>query len=131
LLVDGLDGTSVLSQLGQLLLVGGLLVLLAGGEDDNLGHVGLDALDVVDEGMLRLVGSALVDCESDGQGLSGGNSSSLELLEGESSSKLDLEVVTTSGGVYNGAEGLKRSGEDGSSLGLSLLLADSLLGGLA
>lgn len=55
----------------------------------------------------------------------------LELLEGETTTKLDLEVVSESRGTNNRANSTGgRSGEDGSGLGKTSLSADLLLSGL-
>lgn len=63
------------------------------GEDDQSGLVTLKALDVELQGLLTLVGSSVVDRNANSLGELSVDTSSLQLLQGETSAKLDLGVV--------------------------------------
>lgn len=65
----------------------------AAGEDDQSGLVTLEALDVELQGLLTLVGSSVVNRNANSLGELSVDASSLQLLQGETSAKLDLGVV--------------------------------------
>ena len=113
---------------GALQLNGGLLL----GVDHNAGKVRLEALGIQVKRLLGLVAAAVIDGDSLGLGLDLGDSSGLELLEGESTSGADLGVVPLSRAVDSGAKQTSgRAGSDGGGLLLAdtraLRLADSLV----
>jgi len=63
------------------------------GEDDQSGLVTLETLDVKLQGLLTLVGSSVVNRNANSLGELSVDTSSLQLLQGETSAKLDLGVV--------------------------------------
>jgi len=79
-LLDAKEAADVLCGLGGLLVLGGIgllgLVGLA-GEDDEAGLVGLQALNVGSEALLREVLAAAIDGNTDGAGIVLGNTSGL------------------------------------------------------
>lgn len=72
----GLDGLDVLGGGVELLELAGLA-----GEQDQAGLVVLEAGDVGDQGLLRVVGAAVVDGDTDGRGELLGNASLLNVLK--------------------------------------------------
>lgn len=63
------------------------------GEDDKSGLVALQAVHVQGEGLLALVGSSVVNRDSNGLGKLSVDTGGLQLLQSETSAKLDLGVV--------------------------------------
>lgn len=108
---DGLDGSLELGGGGS---GGGGLLLV---EDDEAGHVGLEAVNIHSHGLLGLVDPPGIDGNSDGAGVSGGQTGSLELGDGEATAELDLGVVALGLGVHSGAELVDGERCHGSGLG--------------
>jgi len=106
--VDVLDGSLLLSLAG--LTSGNLLVV--DGEEDELGDVGLEALNVGVQGLLGDVLAASINADTDGGGVAGLEASSGELLSGETSTEALLHVVANGGASNNGAELTEGAGED-------------------
>jgi len=130
---DGEEGAGLLLYLGLFFLGGfsGLGLLLVDGEEDELRFVFLQSLNVHSEGLLRLVGTSVVHCNSNGKSQMSVDSSFLELFKSESASKLDLHVVFSGRGVDDRSEStLDWLGEDSGSLRSSCESSVDFLGRL-
>jgi hypothetical protein len=104
-------------------------------ENNELGGVLLESLGVLVEGLVALVGAAVVDGDTYRGGVLGSEASSLDLGQGETSSGSDASVVPNSLAPDDGSQGLSGAGSDGGSLGLAgesaaLLLASLVQPGL-
>ena len=104
---DVLDALRVLGRVGR---VAGLDLAGLLGEDDEAGLVGLEALDVELERLLRLVAAAVVDGDADREGLLGADAGLLELGLGEAAARTELAVVADRRGTDSRAEELNRAG---------------------
>jgi hypothetical protein len=100
------------------------------GEDNELALVFLKTGNIGSKRLSTLVGTTVVNGDTNGSGISGSQAGSLQFLKGESLSETDLGGVTLGGAVDSGAEQLKRSGGDGSGLGGTRKTTGLLLGGL-
>ena len=100
------------------------------GEDDELALVFLKTGNIGGKRLGALVGTTVVDGNTNSSGISGSQTGSLQFLKGESPSETDLGGVTLGGAMNSGAEQLKRSGGDGSGLGGTCKTTGLLLGGL-
>ena len=143
-LILGLDDNAGEHDAGDLVAGGGGLHLLssrvvdetllglaiASGEEDELGLVGVESLDVELELLLAGRGASVVDSDSHGAGEGGRETSSLQLDEGEPTAISDLAGVATRAGRDNRSELLDGSGELFAALSCSLLEPNQLLGGL-
>ena len=130
---EGHDGAGELG--GGLALLGGGVAVLGSrealaGEDDELGLVGLEALDVGVEGLGGAVGTAVVDGDADGAGVLGGHAGGLDLLKGEATAEAGLGRVLLGGAVDDGLQGLEGAGGDAGGTGGARETAGLLLGGL-
>jgi len=103
---------------------------LTSGEEDQFLLVHVKSIHVPCELLLRGVGSAVIDRDSNSAGESGGEAGLLELLEGETTTVSDLTGVLASLGRNNGAEGLTGSGVVSGSGSLSALSSTEFLGSL-
>jgi hypothetical protein len=113
---------SVLRDVRQLFSGGiTLLGLLAGlGEDDKLGLVLLNAVNVGCHGCFILVSASSINSDSDGASELHWNTGLLQLNGGETSTLANLEVVSLSGRDHDRSEEpCNRSGENRSSLSLA------------
>ncbi|GMR51734.1 hypothetical protein PMAYCL1PPCAC_21929, partial [Pristionchus mayeri] len=103
---EGKDGSAELG--GDLELFGGAVSLLGGGEllgeEDELGLVSLQALDVGLKRLEGLVGPAVIDRDSDSAGLGLVDAGLLELVKGESTSEADTSVVALGNATDSGPE---------------------------
>jgi len=106
----------------------GLLVTL--GEKDHLALVFVESSDVHLELLLGGAGSSVIYGDSDGLGLHGGQTGSLQLGEGEATAEADFTSIAAGSLRNNRAEGVGGSWENTGSLGLSDLMSLGLLGGL-
>ena len=121
-LLDGHEGSLELGGRGGLRgrCVAVLDLARLAGEDDEAGHVCLQAGNIKLEGLDAPIASAEIYGNTDRAGLFGGNADLLELLEGESLSELELGVVPLSGAPDSGAEkSSDRGGRDALRLGLA------------
>lgn len=110
----GLDLLAELGGLGSL----GLSPVL--GQEDDLGAVKLQALNVGVERSLRTVATAVVDGDTIGAGVGGGHTSLLELIQGESTTKTGTTIVHLGRALHDGAQSTSnRAGEDRGGLGLA------------
>ena len=71
---------------------------ITSGEEDELGLVGVESLDVELELLLAGGGTSVVDSNSNGAGEGGGEAGALQLDEGEATAVSDLTSVATSAG---------------------------------
>lgn len=110
----------------HLVLVG----CVASWDDDETLTVSLDPLYIDLETFLGSVLPPVVDWDSDRPGLLLSDTSSLELLERETSSGSDLGVVLDGGASYSWSERLKRSKSQDSSLLGSVVTTTRLGSGL-
>lgn len=123
-LSKGLNGSL---ELGVILHGGGSL---PPWEDNEVGDVSLEPVDINGLGLLGLVSAPLVDGNSDGLGVGSGDSGGLELSKGESLTEAHLSVVTLGGAVDGRTELVKGGGGNGSGLGGALHPAGLLLSSL-
>jgi len=119
-------GTGV-NRVGNKSLLGGTF---SAGEEDQFLLVHVKSSHVPFELLLRSVGSAVIDGDSNSAGESGGEAGLLELSEGETTTVSDLTGVLSSLRRDNRAEGLSRSGVSSVSSSLSTLSPSKFLGGL-
>lgn len=92
--------------------LGGLRGVALAGEDDDTAEVLLQALDVGLEALNAAVDTTVVNSDADGAGVLGGNASSLDLLEGETTASTDLVVVALGGGTHDRPQEVKRTRSD-------------------
>lgn len=113
----GVDGD--LGSGGELLLGGITLLGLAeaAGEEDELRLVGLETLNVGSERRNGAVDAAVVDGDANGAGVGSGDLSSLQLLQGETTTSTNAAVVLLGRASDNGAELVDGAGSDSGSLG--------------
>jgi hypothetical protein len=78
-------------------------------QDDQIGLVGGQTSHVDFQRFVGLVGSAVIDSNTDCSGVFGADSSTLELFQGEPSAQSSLGRVFLGGAMDNGAQLLKRS----------------------
>ena len=97
------------------------------GEQDKLGLVSVQSLDVELLTLSGGVSSAVVNGDADGAGKGGAETGSLELTKSEATAVPDLAGVLACARGHNRAQLLNGSGVHSFSLGLSLLKSDSLL----
>ena len=97
-----------------------VLVLLGQlGDDHEARLVGLDALNVDLEALLRLVAAAVVNGDTDRAGVLLAEAGLLDLLNGETTAGADLGVVSEGRASDSGAEGLDGAQAELGSLGLT------------
>mmetsp|Transcript_50632 Transcript_50632/g.58268 ORF Transcript_50632/g.58268 Transcript_50632/m.58268 type:complete len:235 (-) Transcript_50632:12-716(-) len=115
----GTDGSSAEARAvlndGLLLSLRGLAsldLLRVHGEQNQLAHVRLQALDVRVQGLLRDVLSASVDTDADRVRVLGLQAGAAQLLKREAAAKALLHVVADRGARNLGAQGLQGAGED-------------------
>ena len=127
------DGSNVLGR--GLAVIGGGVSGLGGreapaGEDNELGGVLLEALDVDVEALRGAVGPAVVDSDAHGAGVGGGEAGGLDLLEGEAAAEAGLGRVLLGLAVDDGAEHLEGTGGDAGGPGGTSHATGLLLGSL-
>lgn len=108
-----------------------LWLLLTSWEHDELALVGGEPLGVHVQLFLAGGGSSVIYGDSDGSSVSGGNTSGLQLLQGEATAKTNLAGVFASSLRHNGSECIDWSWEDAGCLSLSDLVSLGLLSSLA
>lgn len=146
---DGCDSLDDTGGLGGLSLGGCGLGL--SGENNEVGFIELKALSINVDALGALVGTTVINSDSDGLSLFRGDTSSLphsqhkssrvpsfterstylELFKREATSQTDLQVVAIRGAVNNRAEGTSHGArEDGSSLRLASITSAYFAGRL-
>jgi len=107
-----------------------LRLVLASGEHNQLGLIGVKPGYVQLELLLTCAGSSVINGDSNASRESGGKTGVFELDESEASAVADLASISASGLGNNRAQALSGSGEDTGSLGNSILVSLELLGRL-
>jgi hypothetical protein len=130
-----LGGSNILALDGRLRLLTLLdtLASLVGvsGEDDQLGAVDLEALNVSLQALLVLVLATVVNGNTKLTGLVLGKTGTLELSKGESTASANTARVLSSASMDDGADGTSDGlGEDTGGLGLSVKSSAELAGRL-
>jgi hypothetical protein len=121
-------GSSRLALLGGGVVDQTLLDLaVLSGEEDELGLVGVESLDVELLLLLGGAGSAVVNSDADGAGEGGAKSSSLQLVKSEATAVPDLTSIPASARGDNRSQLLERAGEHLLGLSLSFLQSNELL----
>lgn len=104
-----------------------LVLLGTGGDGDDTGLVGLDALNVELEALLADVAAAVVNGDADGAGLQAADTGGLDLLEGKALALTQLCVVLERRAADGRAQRLQGARAELGSLG-GTGIASALLG---
>lgn len=135
---DGEDvsGSLVLGGGGSELLGGGVVdltllrLVLTSGEENQLGLVLVESLDVNLELLFTRVSSSVVNGDSDRLGKRGAESDGLDLSKGETTTISNLAGVPPGARGDNGTKFLRGPGEGSSGLTGAEVVSSRLLGGL-